>query len=60
MTKLLSEFDAGAADFIETNHAALRSLFPGETWKQFEKLVQGYAFAEAQARLELALKSFPD
>jgi two-component system sensor histidine kinase/response regulator len=59
LAKLLSEFDPGAADFIETHQAVLRPLFSGETWVPFEKLVQGYAFAEAQAQLEQALKTFP-
>ena len=54
---LLSEFDAGAADFIETNHAALRPLFDDDAWEPFEKLVQGYAFADAQAQLDLAVRS---
>ena len=57
LAKLLSEFDPGAAEFIEANQAALRPLFPGEAWAQFEKLVQGYAFADAQAQLEQALKT---
>jgi two-component system, sensor histidine kinase and response regulator len=59
LTRLLSEFDPGAADFIETNHAALRPLFAGDGWPQFEKLVESYSFAEAQAHLEQALKHFP-
>jgi len=59
MTRLLSEFDPGAADFIEANQGLLRPLFPGEAWTQFEKLVQNYAFAEAQAQLEQALKHLP-
>jgi HPt (histidine-containing phosphotransfer) domain-containing protein len=59
LAKLLSEFDPGGAEFIEANQAALRSLFSGDTWLQFEKLVQNYAFAEAQAELEQALKQFP-
>ena len=59
LTKLLSEFDPGAADFLEANQAALSSLFPGDAWPLFEKLVQGYAFAAAQAQLEQALKNLP-
>ena len=59
LTKLLSEFDPGAVEFIEANQAALRPLFPGDTWPQFEKLVQGYAFADAQAQLEQALTRLP-
>jgi two-component system sensor histidine kinase/response regulator len=59
LTKLLSEFDPGAAEFLEANPAALRPLFPGDAWPQFEKLVQGYAFADAQTQLEQALKNLP-
>ena len=55
LTKLLSEFDSGAVEFIEANHAALRPLFAGEAWQAFEKLVQDYAFADAQAKLEQSL-----
>ena len=58
MAKLLSEFDPGAVEFIEANHAALGPLFAGESWPSFEKLVQDYAFAEAQTRLEEAVKTF--
>jgi PAS domain S-box-containing protein len=55
---LLAEFDPGAADFIETNRAVVQPLFAGETWAEFEKLVQGYSFGDAQAQLEQALKKF--
>ncbi len=58
LATLLSELDPGAADFVETNHAALRPLFDDGTWREFERLVQGYAFADAQAQLEQALESF--
>ena len=57
LIKLLSEFDPGAADFIEENRAALHLLFNDGKWPQFEGLVQGYAFADAQPQLEQALKS---
>ena len=60
LVKLLSEFDPGAADFIEAKHAVLRPLFAGEAWPQFEKLVQSYAFADAQAQLDQALKKPKD
>jgi hypothetical protein len=60
LAKLLSEFDPGAADFLEANQTALRSLFPGDGWPQFEILVQGYAFADAQSQLELALRNLRD
>jgi signal transduction histidine kinase/DNA-binding response OmpR family regulator/HPt (histidine-containing phosphotransfer) domain-containing protein/HAMP domain-containing protein len=58
LTTLLSDSDPAASDFVETNHAALRPLFGEGEWPDFEKLVQGYAFGDAQARLEQALKSF--
>ncbi|MHC1768944.1 MAG: response regulator [Verrucomicrobiia bacterium] len=58
LTSLLSEFDPGGVDFIETNRAALRPLFADEAWNQFELLIQSYAFADAQAQLEVALKNF--
>jgi signal transduction histidine kinase/CheY-like chemotaxis protein len=57
LNTLLSDQDPAAADFVDANHAALRPLFDGRTWPEFEKLVQGYAFSDAQARLEQALKS---
>jgi len=57
--KLLSEFDPGATDFVEAHQAALRPLLDGEAWPQFEKLVQSYSFADAQSRLEAALKKLP-
>jgi two-component system sensor histidine kinase/response regulator len=59
LIKLLSEFDPGAADFVEANRAALYPLFGTEAWAQFEKLVQGYAFADAQTQLEQAMNSHP-
>jgi two-component system sensor histidine kinase/response regulator len=58
LSNLLSEFDPGAADFIETNRAALQPLFHDGMWAEFEKLVQGYSFADAQAQLEQRLKTF--
>jgi hypothetical protein len=57
LMKLLSEFDSDAVDFIEVNRTALHPLFNEGKWPQFEELVQGYAFADAQAQLEQALKS---
>jgi HPt (histidine-containing phosphotransfer) domain-containing protein len=59
LIKLLSEFDPGATDYVEANQAALCPMFAADAWPQFEKLVQGYAFADAQVQLEQALKNFP-
>jgi two-component system sensor histidine kinase/response regulator len=56
LIQLLSEFDPGSADFIASHYAALSPLFDSTTWPQFEALVEGYAFAEAQAQLERAVK----
>jgi len=55
---LLAELDPGAADYIEANQAALRPLFDGPAWREFEARVQAYGFADAQAQLEHALESF--
>jgi signal transduction histidine kinase/DNA-binding response OmpR family regulator/HPt (histidine-containing phosphotransfer) domain-containing protein len=56
---LLSEFDPAAAAFLESNEAALRALFAGESWPRFQQLVGGYAFDEAAAELTRAAKAFP-
>jgi CheY-like chemotaxis protein len=56
LSKLLSEFDPGAVEFIEANHQVLRPLFPGEALSQFEQLVQGYSFGDAHAQLEEAIR----
>jgi HPt (histidine-containing phosphotransfer) domain-containing protein len=57
LAQLLCDFDSAAVEFIEANHAALIPLFPGAAWAEFEHLVQNYAFAEALAGLELALRN---
>jgi signal transduction histidine kinase/CheY-like chemotaxis protein/CHASE3 domain sensor protein len=57
LSTLLADLDPAAADFIVTNRGVLRPLFDGRTWPEFEKLVQGYAFTDAQAQLEQALRS---
>jgi two-component system, sensor histidine kinase and response regulator len=59
LAKLLSEFDPGAAEFVEAHQAELRTLFAGDGWSEFAKQVQNYAFADAQAQLEQALKDLP-
>jgi two-component system sensor histidine kinase/response regulator len=57
LATLLSDMDPSAIDYLESNHAALRSIFADAEWPAFADLVRGYAFADAQARLEQALKS---
>jgi two-component system sensor histidine kinase/response regulator len=56
LAALLSDFDPAAADFVEANQNLLRPLFATSAWPEFESLVQNYAFADAQAQLERALK----
>jgi two-component system sensor histidine kinase/response regulator len=58
LAALLADLDPGAADFVETNQAVLRPLFADGGWAEFERLVEGYSFSDAQARLEQALESF--
>jgi len=55
---LLSEFDPGAVEFTEANETTLHPLL-ADSWPKFEKLVQGYAFAEAQEELQRALRTLP-
>jgi hypothetical protein len=57
LNELLCALDPAAVDCLESNAAALRPLFGDRGWPAFEKLVQGYAFADAQVRLEEALES---
>jgi two-component system, sensor histidine kinase and response regulator len=57
LTTMLGELDAGAAHFLEAHRATLRPLFGDGSWNEFERLVQSYAFADAQSELEQALKS---
>ena len=58
LTALFAEGDPSATDFVEVNRRTLRPLFTGEAWAEFEALVQGYAFSDAQDRLEHALQEF--
>jgi two-component system sensor histidine kinase/response regulator len=55
LSALLAEFDPDAVGFVEANRAVLQPLFTREAWEAFERLVQGYAFAEAQAQVTQAL-----
>ena len=57
LAALLSESDPAAGEFIEANCGALSPLFDAAGWSEFETLVQGYAFADAHARLARALET---
>ena len=54
---LLSDSDPAAGEFIDANRDALGPLFDAAGWSDFESLVQGYAFADARARLEHAVET---
>jgi signal transduction histidine kinase/DNA-binding response OmpR family regulator len=58
LSRLLTECDPGAADFVAANRTTLRPLFESETWPQFEKLVRDYSFVDAQQKLDQAQRSF--
>ena len=53
----LAEFDAAATETAETHRRLLATLFTEADFGQFEKQVQGYAFAEAQGLLESAAQA---
>jgi hypothetical protein len=55
LAALLSDADPAAGEFIEAHRDALRPLFDAAGWSEFDTLVQGYAFTDAQSRLEHAL-----
>jgi HPt (histidine-containing phosphotransfer) domain-containing protein len=57
LTRLLSDSDPAAVEFVQANRAALRGLLEEETCVKFEKLVESYAFADAEAQLAKAIKN---
>ena len=59
LAQLLADFDSAAVEFIETNQSALSPMFPADAWAEFEKLVQNYAFSDAEARLGQAMANLP-
>ncbi|MBP7080778.1 MAG: response regulator [Rhodocyclaceae bacterium] len=54
MTNYLAEFDAAAAELLESKRAAFASIFSADGFGAFEQKVQGYAFDEAKSLLERA------
>jgi CheY-like chemotaxis protein len=60
LASLLSEFDPGAADFIETNQSRLRPLFTNEEWEQLKQNARAYAFQECQVLVVKAMQKIPD
>lgn len=57
LRKQLFECDLSATETIETHRAMLVGLFSPEQFSRFDQYVKGYAFAEAKALLEAALKT---
>ena len=57
LAALLSDADPAAGEFVDANRGVLSALFDAPGWSEFEMLVQGYAFADAQDRLEHALET---
>jgi two-component system sensor histidine kinase/response regulator len=58
LAKLLTEFDPGAADFIEANQVTLKALFSAESWEELTKQAQAYAFEECLALVQKAVADF--
>jgi two-component system sensor histidine kinase/response regulator len=56
LASLLSEFDPGAADFIEANQSRLRPLFTNEEWEQLKQHARAYAFQECQVLVAKAMQ----
>jgi len=57
LAALLSDSDPAAGEFVDAHRDALSLLFDAAGWSEFDALVQGYAFADAQARLDHALET---
>jgi hypothetical protein len=59
LMQLFADFDTSAVTFAEENQASLRPAFDAATWEQFLRLIQGFAFADAQALLDQVLAHPP-
>ena len=55
MMRCLSEFDPAAVECLDSDHSAFRAVFDAATLTQFERHINGYAFAEAQILLNEAM-----
>jgi PAS domain S-box-containing protein len=56
----LGEFDPGAVEYLELHRAAFGSLLSPADLLRFEQCIQSYAFSEAEAVLEQAVKIASD
>jgi two-component system sensor histidine kinase/response regulator len=52
LTKMLEDFDAGAAEFIEQNTPLLQPVFAPAEWASFTTHARSYSFADALALLQ--------
>ena len=52
LTSLLTDFDAGAVEFVESHGYVLQPAFTADAWSQFVQRVQVFAFSDALALLE--------
>jgi signal transduction histidine kinase/CheY-like chemotaxis protein/HAMP domain-containing protein len=52
LMQLLTAFDPTASAYLDEHGPAIRTLFTGQDWQEFESLIHGYAFDEAQAKLQ--------
>jgi hypothetical protein len=55
MLQRLADFDADAADDLDTHRDVFRALLGNDGFTAFEAHVQGYALGDAHAALEAAL-----
>jgi hypothetical protein len=53
----LSEFDPAAVECLDSDGARFQALFDPATLTEFEQHVAGYAFTEAQALLDQAVRA---
>jgi HPt (histidine-containing phosphotransfer) domain-containing protein len=60
MVKYLNDYDSAATDCLDANRELFRTLFAPEEFVRFEKRLESYDFAEAQAQLERARKGHLD
>jgi two-component system sensor histidine kinase/response regulator len=57
MNRCLTEFDPAAGECLDADRSAFRALFDAATLAQFERHVGSFAFAEAQALLDEAVRA---
>jgi hypothetical protein len=56
LTRYLAEYDAAALDLLEAETALFSSLLGPEAFAELRRLTEAYAFDEAAARLDVAVR----